>query len=170
MKVDEKIADKVHLRPLRLQDFSRVVVWSRDMEFCFANSWEPSRAEEELYQWWANCVNGEIADFLRIGIEFEERLVGYADLANIRYGKAEFGIAVGESGLWGKGVGPAAARKLLNYAKETLGMTTIFAETHQTNSRSRKMLQKLDFQEISRMGTELYYGEETGLIQYQKLL
>lgn len=76
MKVQEQSADKVHLRPLRLQDFSRVVGWSRDMEFCFANSWEPSRAEEELYQWWANCINGETADFLRIGIEFEERLVG----------------------------------------------------------------------------------------------
>lgn len=170
MKVDEQIAEKVQLRPLRLQDFSRVAEWSRDMEFCFANSWEPSREEEELYQWWANCVNSKMDDFLRIGIEFEERLVGYADLADIRYGKAEFGIAIGESGLWGKGVGPAAARKLLNYAKETLGLTTIVAETHQTNHRSRKMLQKLGFREVSRNGTDMYYGEETALIQYEKLL
>lgn len=170
MRVDEQISDKIQLRPLRLQDFNRVVAWSRDMEFCFANSWEPSREEEELYQWWASCVNRNMADFLRVGVEFEGRLVGYADLADIRYGRAEVGIAIGESGLWGKGIGPAAIEKLLNYAKETLGITTIVAETHQTNYRSQKLLQKLGFQELSRNGTDIYYGKETALVQYQKLL
>lgn len=170
MEVGEQIAEQIQLRPLRLKDFSRVVEWSRDMEFCFANSWELSREEEELYQWWAACVNGRMDHFLRIGIEFEGRLIGYADLADIRYGTAEFGIAIGETALWGKGVGPAAAKKLFSYAKETLGITKIWAETHRTNGRSRKMLQKLGFQEISRNGTDIYYGVETALIQYHKLL
>ena len=170
MKIEEQMDMQVQLRPLRLKDFSRVMEWSRDMEFCFANGWEPSREKEELYQWWANCVSGKMDDFLRIGIEFEGRLIGYADLADIRYGMAEFGIAIGETELWGKGAGPAATRKLLSYAKETLGISRVFAETHQTDYRSRRMLEKLGFQKISRNGTDIYYGEETVLIQYDKLL
>lgn len=170
MKIKEQLDRRIQLRPLRLKDFSQVVEWSRDMEFCFANGWEPSREKEELYQWWANCVNGRTDDFLRIGIEYEGRLIGYADLADIRYGMAEFGIAIGERALWGKGMAPAAARKLLSHAKETLGIAKVFAETHQTNLRSRRMLEKLGFQEVSRNGKEIYLGEETALIQYEKLL
>lgn len=170
MKIVEQMDMQIQLRELRLKDFSQVMEWSRDMEFCFANGWEPSREKEELYQWWANCVNGKMDDFLRIGIEFEGRLIGYADLADIRYGTAEFGIAIGETDLWGKGAGPAAAKKLLSYAKETLGISNVFAETHRTNYRSRRMLEKLGFQEISRNGTDIYRGEETALIQYEKLL
>lgn len=170
MKIKEQLDRRIQLRPLRLKDFSQVVEWSRDMEFCFANGWEPSREKEELYQWWANCVNGTTDHFLRIGIEYEGRLIGYADLADIRYGMAEFGIAIGERALWGKGMAPVAARKLLSYAKETLGIDKVFAETHQTNHRSRKMLEKLGFKEVSRNGKEIYRGEETALIQYEKLL
>jgi [ribosomal protein S5]-alanine N-acetyltransferase len=40
-----------------------------------------------------------------MGIDLEERLVGYADLACIKDNTAELGIAIGESTLWGKGIG-----------------------------------------------------------------
>ena len=170
MKPRAEIAEQIQLRALRLNDFGRVVQWSRDVEFCLANGWQPSIEEEELYQWWANCVNGKTENFLRVGIEQEGLLIGYVDLADIRYGTAELGIAIGEKSFWGKGIGTAAATKLLSYAKETLGITKVFAETHKTNIRSRKMLQKLGFQEISRHGTDFYCGEETPLIQFHKLL
>ena len=93
MKPRAEIAEQIQLRALRLNDFGRVVQWSRDVEFCLANGWQPSIEEEELYQWWANCVNGKTENFLRVGIEQEGLLIGYVDLADIRYGTASNSMA-----------------------------------------------------------------------------
>lgn len=51
-----------------------------------------------------NCINNAAEDFIRMGIEFNEKLIGYADLACIKDNSAELGIAI-ESTLWGKGLG-----------------------------------------------------------------
>ncbi|TDM16652.1 hypothetical protein [Macrococcoides canis] len=47
----------------------------------------------------------EYDDFIRLGIELDDKLIGYADLAYIKGNSAELGIAIGESKLWGRGIG-----------------------------------------------------------------
>lgn len=102
-----------------------------------------------------------------MGIELEERLVGYADLACIKDNTAELGIAIGESTLWGKGIGANSLLCMMDYATKKLGITIFNAETHEENIRSRKMLEKIGFIEISRIGNEEYLGMENQLIQYR---
>ena len=82
-------------------------------------------------------------DFVRMGITFNGRLIGYTDLANINDVSAELGIAIGESTLWGRGIGVEAALCTIQFALTQLGITTFKAETHETNIRSRRMLRKL---------------------------
>lgn len=158
--MDEKI------RPLMMDDYEIVLNWSKDDDFCSANGWKKKRGAEELYQWWHNCVKNTSEDFIRMGIEYDGQLVGYVDLACIRDNTAELGIAIGESTLWGKGIGFNAAQCMMDYALN-LGITSLDAETHETNHRSRRMLEKLGFEEISRIGTEEYMGREAKLIQYK---
>ncbi|WP_252502378.1 GNAT family N-acetyltransferase [Sporosarcina sp. Marseille-Q4943] len=155
------------LRPLRIADYETVLIWSKDDLFCSANGWELNRNEEELYDWWIRCVNNKAEDFIRMGIEFNGKFIGYADLANIVGNTAEIGIAIGESSLWGKGIGYHSTLSLMKYASSNLGITVFNAETHETNTRSRKMLHKLGFEEVSRIGSEEYIGAETQLIQYR---
>lgn len=150
-----------------IEDYSIVLNWSRDIDFCSANGWEINRKEEELYQWWHRCVNNQSADFIRMGIEFNDKLIGYADLACIKDHTAEFGIAIGESMLWGKGIGYYATKCMLDFASEKLGITVFNAETHETNYRSRRMLEKIGFKEISRIGSEEYLGLGCSLLQYK---
>lgn len=157
--------DSIALRPLRVSDYETVLNWSKDDLFCSANDWEKNRNEEELYNWWMHCINIQAENFIRLGIEFNGKLIGYADLANIEGRSAEIGIAIGETSLWGKGLGYHSMLSLLNYASTELGITIFNAETHETNTRSRKMLQNLDFEEISRIGREEYLGQDTQLIQ-----
>ncbi|KAA0955911.1 GNAT family N-acetyltransferase [Sporosarcina sp. ANT_H38] len=157
----------IKIRSLSIDDYKIVLNWSKDDTFCSANGWEKNRSEEELYRWWLHCINNDFEDFIRMGIELEERLVGYVDLACIKDNTAELGIAIGESALWGRGIGPNSILCMMDYAFKKLGITVFDAETHEENIRSRKMLEKIGFIEISRIGNEEYLGTENQLIQYR---
>lgn len=161
--------ESIALRPLRIDDYEAVLNWSKDDLFCSANGWELERDEVELYNWWSHCVNNEAEDFIRMGIDFDGKLIGYADLANIEGNTAEIGIAIGETTLWGKGIGFHSTLSLIKYASTELRITVFNAETHETNIRSRNMLQRLGFEETSRIGTEEYLGEDSQLIQYRQV-
>jgi [ribosomal protein S5]-alanine N-acetyltransferase len=165
----KQLKRRIHmkLRPLKMDDYGNVLRWSRDDIFCLANGWETNRKEAELYKWWHSVVTTSKDDFLRLGIEYKEQLIGYADLAHIKNCTAEIGIAIGDSILWGKGIGVQSVRCLMDYAVKELGITTFTAETNETNIRSRKMLEKVGFTEVSRIGKEVYVGEEGQLIQYK---
>ena len=112
-------------------------------------------------------VNIAKNDFIRMGIEMNKQLIGYVDLACIKDNTAELGIAIGESLLWGKGIGFNAALNMIEYGAKKLEITIFYAETHETNIRCRNMLEKLGFKEISRNGFEEYLGEKEQLIQYR---
>ena len=154
------------LRPICLSDFTVVEKWSRDKVFCAANDWEYPRTRNQVYQWWAGCVAYSHSNFLRLGIEVDCHLVGYVDLADIKGKTAEIGIAIGESSLWGSGIGSTAVLKMMAVGLERFGITLFKAETHDINVRSKRMLEKIGFKEVSRIGTELYYDKECQLIQY----
>ncbi|MBY6054752.1 GNAT family N-acetyltransferase [Cytobacillus firmus] len=160
----------IKIRPITIDDFNFVLKWSKDNSFCLANGWEQNRKEEELFNWWLHCVNNISEDFIRLGVECKDRLIGYADLANIKDNSAELGIAIGESTLWGKGLGYTAALCMIDYASKKRGITSINAETHEKNFRSRKMLEKLGFKEISRVGYEEYLGTNNQLLQFKLII
>lgn len=164
------IVESIKIRPIIIDDYKFVLNWSKDDDFCFANGWEQNRSEEELYQWWLHCVNNVSEDFIRMGIEYNEKLIGYADLAFIKDNNAEIGIAIGDSTLWGKGIGYNSALFMMGFASKKLGITVFTAETHELNFRSRKMIEKIGFKEISRYGCEEYLGTEIQLIQYRLFL
>lgn len=162
---------EVHLRAIRMDDYDTILNWSKDEQFCSANDWPLNRTDEEVYTWWEQCVTTKKDHFVRLGIELHSKLIGYADLAHIRKGhqSAEIGIAIGETSAWGKGFGVQAAKELMTYGYNEFSITTFHAETHETNLRAQKLLNRLGFQEISRNGTEQYLNEETKLIQFQHL-
>ena len=159
--------NEIHFRQLKLEDFHTVLIWSKDERFCEANGWQKNRDPIESLQWWKHCVTNQQKDFIRLGIEYKNKLIGYADLAEITNNSAEIGIAIGESNLWNVGIGTQTLKKLMNYATEQLGVTIFYGETHETNQRSRKMMEKLGFTEESRIGSEIYIGKEVKLVQYK---
>ena len=167
MKAKNNNIHSLTIRSLSIDDYEIVLSWSKDDIFCSANGWEKNRSEEELYRWWLHCIDNKSDNFVRMGIELEERLVGYADLACIKDNTAELGIAIGESALWGKGIGSNSILCVMDYASKNLGIRIFNAETHEENIRSRKMLEKIGFIEISRIGYEEYLGTENQLIQYR---
>lgn len=158
--------DHIKIRPITEEDYVYVLKWSKNDKFCLANDWETNRNELELFKWWLHCVNDLPEDFIRMGIEMENKLIGYADLACIVGNTAELGIAIGESTLWGKGIGFKSSMRVMDYASSDFGITTFNAETHDSNIRAKKMLDRMGFKEVSRIGAKEYLGAETKLIQY----
>jgi len=167
MDGQSNLSQWINIRPITLDDFENVLAWSKDDTFCEANGWEINRSSEELYKWWHNCVNHPAEDFIRMGITLNGKIIGYADMACIKGNTAELGIAIGESRLWGKGIGSTSAMCMMEYASKKLGISIFNAETHEANARSRKMLENLGFREISRKGSEEYLGMRSQRIQYR---
>lgn len=157
----------LEIRPIMIEDYEFVLAWSKDDQFCLANDWGINREEEELHGWWLHCVNSVNKNFIRKGIEWNKKLIGYVDLVLINDETAELGIAIGDRTLWGQGIGVQACISMMEYAIENLAISEFYAETHAANIRSRKMLEKIGFKEISRKGIESYLGEDSQLIQYR---
>ncbi|MCM3759018.1 GNAT family N-acetyltransferase [Sporosarcina aquimarina] len=167
MNKNENILPHIRMRKLREDDYEIVKKWSRDDTFCEANGWDFNRSEKELYRWWLHCVTHESKDFVRLGIQLGDKLVGYVDLAHINNHTAEIGIAIGESDVWGKGIGSRSIIIMMEYASDQFGITIFDAETQEGNIRSRKMLEKVGFVEISKIGKEEYLGTDNQLIQFR---
>jgi ribosomal-protein-alanine N-acetyltransferase len=69
--------------------------------------------------------------------------------------------------LWGNGIAFNSARCMMDYASKKLGITIFYTETHEANVRARKLLEKIGYKEISRIGSEEYLGMKSQLIQYR---
>ncbi|QPC45587.1 GNAT family N-acetyltransferase [Mangrovibacillus cuniculi] len=167
MNVRDSNVQNIKLRPLTIDDFSSVLEWSKDEKFCLASNWELHRDEQEVNSWWQHFVSSLPEDFIRLALELENKLIGYVDLACMKGTEAELGIAIGDSSQWGKGIGFNASISMMDYASKQLGITVFNAETHEINVRSRRMLEKIGFREVSRIGSEVYLGTESQLIQYR---
>lgn len=137
------------LRSLELTDFSQVLLWNDDALFCEVNEWPLRREETALHEWWKQCVENNRPEFHRIGIEWNDRLIGYIDFANMTEHSAELGIAIGDSSLWQKGLGSKAIELALEYGRKKFKVQMYTAETHVSNIRAQKMLRKLGFTEYS---------------------
>lgn len=156
----------VTLRPLRPGDEEYAVGWGADPEFCLANGWTPDLPPESIRGFWQTLIAVPSPQSLRLGIESEGRLVGFVDLAALSAESGEFGIAIGESGLWGQGIGTQAGNLLLAHAFHTLKLQYVWAEVHEPNRRSHALMKKLGFAETSRRGTDEYQGQLVPMVQY----
>ncbi|QTD41786.1 GNAT family N-acetyltransferase [Sporosarcina sp. Te-1] len=163
---EQKVHEAVVLRQLSMEDLETVIEWSKDDIFCLANGWETGRERDELFRWWTRCVEERTDKFIRLGVEYGNVLVGYVDLLAMEEGSAELGIAIGDRSVWGKGIGVLASRLMMDYAAKERGIHSFLAETHESNYRARRMLEKLGFQETSRNSTEEYKGKISRLLQY----
>lgn len=139
--------ESVQLRALQRSDIDQILVWGADVPFCAANGWTLNLPEEKLRQHWTSIITDSRADFIRYGIVHQNPLVVYADLADIDCdeGRAELGYAIGDSSLWGRGLGFFGAALMLKVAFERLKLKRVTASVSVTNARSKRVLEKLKF-------------------------
>ena len=159
----------VFLRPVTPADFAALHEWSQDEAFCRAAGWTPNLTREAVSAFWGQLIAAPEQNFLRLGVESDSQLVGYADLAGIDHaiGAAEFGIAVGPSRNWGRGIGRAAGMLMLQHGFRELKLHRICAEVHAPNLRSLALMKKLGFRQKG-VGAEwqMYDGQLAEMVQF----
>lgn len=152
----------LRLRPLHPDDLTAVLRWAADAEFCRANGWRVGLSEGDLTRWLAPILAGQEPHFLRLGVELAGQLIGFVDLADLNPHSAEFGIALGERRLWGRGLGERAGQLMLAHGFGTLGLRLIRASVHVTNARSLGLMARLGFRDAGLSPEqEMYRGEWT---------
>ncbi|GGR82598.1 GNAT family N-acetyltransferase [Deinococcus sedimenti] len=159
----------VTLRSLRAGDEEVAVRWAADPVFCRAADWTPGLAPRVVRRHWQAIIAGGDPAFLRLGAELDGRLVGFVDLAGLDGRWAEFGIVVGERGLWGQGTARRAGEALIAHAAG-LGLTRLTALVHAPNARSHALMRRLDFVEAGHADPEAYMGEVVPVIRYERAI
>jgi RimJ/RimL family protein N-acetyltransferase len=140
--------DGVTLRALELADIDQLYDWEGDIEINILAGWGPQRSRAAYTQRYEKRITEPEKDLYMFGIEVEQRLVGYVQLAEIDTyeRRAAVGILIGDKSVWGRGIATTALRILLDYAFTVRSLERIYAEVYTFNTRSLHLFEKLGFQ------------------------
>lgn len=158
----------MQLRAFTMDDLDAVAKWFEDETFREENHWMEQVDFKEIKQWLETFVEQKQPDFERFGIEQDEQLIGYADMKITRQQKAQLGVAIGDSSLWGHGLGGEAILLLEEHAQTHHHINTFTAQIPETHQRARRMVERLGYREMKEVGYEDYLGEETRMMEYEK--
>lgn len=179
-------AEKVYLRPITSADTNKIVTW-RNQDFVRKNFIYQEPFTREGHETWlkAQVEPGHVAQFIicideeraclqegsvggdtSAGLEAACRAdveIGSVYLRDIdrEKGEAEYGIFIGEHDALGKGYGTQAAKQMLAYGFEKLGLRKIFLRLLEDNPRALGSYEKAGFQIIKnrRETAKLEQGE-----------
>jgi UDP-4-amino-4,6-dideoxy-N-acetyl-beta-L-altrosamine N-acetyltransferase len=152
------IEGAVRLRPLSLEDASRVVAWRNRADVAAQLfSARPPTMDEHLA--WFRALSRR-TDRVEFVIETDGRPVGSIGLSNLDLGRgeAEYGILLGDPEARGKGVALAASRALLRYAFTDLDLNLVRLELFADNVAARNLYTRLGFVEITPPAPRLKEG------------
>lgn len=122
--------------------------------------WSPKRGRAAFRHRYERRLTEPEDDLYTFGIEVEKRLVGYVQLAMIDRSNrhAAVGILLGAKEVWGRGIGSAALRLLMDYAFTVQGLERIYAEVYPFNTRSQRLFEGLGFQQEGILREHEFYN------------
>lgn len=140
--------EKIHLRLLGREDLPRALLWFNDPEVRVHITRQLPLGEAEEEAWFATRNNKPGGDYVfAIVLNDGNRHIGNIGLHSIDWidSHATFGIVIGETEYQEKGVGTEAARLVLDYALNELGLHRVNSRVIETNVRSLALHRKLGF-------------------------
>jgi len=159
MEIPFLIGDRIYLRPLDAEtDLDRCLRWINDSAVLVALGRRQPTGRVSERQWLEEQYKTDSQMNLAILLKDEDRHIGNCGFNEIDYANRSgiFGILIGEKDAWGHGYGPEAARLILKFGFEELGLHRIGLEVYSHNARAIRAYEKVGF---VREGTlrESYY-------------
>ena len=140
--------DRLILRPWREEDAEQLYKYAKDREVGYPAGWPAHTSVENSREiiktvfsapeTYAVCKK-DGSPIGSIGL----KLNGYTDMTE-RDDECELGYWIGKE-FWGQGLIPEAAKALLAYAFDTLGMRSVWCGYYDGNERSKRVQEKLGF-------------------------
>lgn len=139
---------EVYLRPMGDEDTERIVAW-RNQETVRRNFIYQELFTRESHEQWIHTMveTGRVVQMMICETQ-GGRPVGSVYLRDIdrRHRKAEYGIFIGAEGARGKGYGTMAARLMIRYAFEEMGLHRLFLRAFADNAQAIRSYEKAGFE------------------------
>lgn len=149
---------QVYLRPITLEDTDMVVRWRNGKTVVENFIYRKPVSKEEHLNWMKNKVDtGRVHQFVICRNE-DDMPVGSIYLQNFEEEnkKGEWGIFLGEKEAYGKGIGTEAAKLILAYGHETLGLHKVISKVLAYNRASVRMNEKAGYTQEAYLRDELF--------------
>lgn len=141
---------KVTIRPLEKEDAYISYKWRNDPEvFKYTGNTYTNEISLETELDWISKVIQKMDDY-RCAIVVDDVYIGNIYLTDIKDGKANYHIFIGNRGYWGKGVAMEASRLIIDYGFAVLGLDQILLKVRPQNKSAYNLYLRLGFEEISR--------------------
>lgn len=141
---------EVHIRPLQAEDAYTSVKWRNDPEvFKYTGNRYDHTITIESELKWINRVIANPSDY-RCAIIADGQYVGNIYLTDIKNGRANYHIFIGEKDVWGKGVARKASESIIEYGRTNLQLSCFSLKVRHQNERAYRLYIKLGFKEINR--------------------
>lgn len=143
---------RIRLWPLERHDLLKNYQWANDRELIRLAGMNPlPKSVWEIERWYEGVATNPEVKMYSIKTP-EGEYLGNIELRDLdlRSGRAEVGILIGERNWWGQGVGTDAIRALCRFAFRDLRMHRLYARVLEINPRARRAFEKCGFQEEGR--------------------
>jgi RimJ/RimL family protein N-acetyltransferase len=148
---------KVFLGPLRSEFVSIYREWSNNVRVAAMmgtmNQGPFPITQQGAEEWFKETVSDPSIAAFGVYEQGSNNPVGYTVLEGIRDRNrgAEFGIALGETSVWGRGYATEAAMLTLDYGFTLLGMHLIYLYCAAINERAIEIYRRIGFREAGRI-------------------
>ncbi len=163
------VGEKIYLRPITMEDTDLVIKWRNDEKVVQNFIYRKPISREEHICWMEQKVaTGKVVQFIICDKQTDKPL-GVVYIQNIEeeHSKAEEGIFLGEEEAFGRGIGTEAAKLMIQYAFEVLGLHKLTARVLGFNMASRRMHESAGYEQEAYFKQELYLeGKFEDLIFY----
>ena len=142
------VGDRLYLRPLDVEtDLDRCLDWINDPELQARIGRRHPMSKKLEQEWFERQYKSEDHINLAIVLKDGDRHVGNCGFNAIDYVNraAEFGILLAERDTWGQGYGPEAARLILAYGFEELGLHRVWLWAFSFNQHAIRAYEKAGF-------------------------
>jgi RimJ/RimL family protein N-acetyltransferase len=154
--------EQVYLRAAERSDIGDFVRWFNDAEVVRNLARYAPMSEAAETSWFDRMLEaqGRTDHFFVICLRENGRAIGTIGLhdVDLRDGRAEFGIAIGEKDAWGKGYGTDALRAICDFGFGELRLERIGLFYFQGNDRGRRSYEKAGFTHEGTMRRANYGG------------
>lgn len=135
--------ESVSIRKFEEKDIPNKVKWINDPKNNQYLHYDLPLTEEGTKVWFLKIK--DLTDRYDAVIEYDGAPVGIIGLLNIKNGKAEYYVTMGEADFKGKGIAKRATLLLLNYAFIERKLSEIYLYTEVDNIPAQKLFEKCGF-------------------------
>lgn len=152
--------EAVYLRGITREDFtSNLLNWSNDQEVThyMYTGIRPGvpEAMDKLYEQTASAQDEVV---FTIVAKDSERAIGLSGLYAIKpqARHAEFRIIMGDKSYWGRGIGTAVTRQVVDYGFKSLNLNKVWLGVNRDNQRAFKSYEQVGFKQEGVLRDEIF--------------